>query len=115
MRRRFLGVGESTLQTRIANDPEARAAWDGGGAELAEIAARKMREAVEAGNLQATAFVLRNHGGWAPPRDQQPPAAVTVNIGSLPAPVSSANADRLLADQRRFVGGLTIEGKAEPG
>lgn len=111
----LLGLGESTLQQRLMNDPEARAAWDGGGAELAEIAARKMREAVEAGNLQAVAFVLRTRGEWTPLKEPQAAPVVTVNIGAQPAPVSTANADRLLADQRRFVGGLTIDGKAEPG
>ena len=112
-----LGVGESTLQTRIANDPDARAAWEDGAAELVEIAARKMREAVEAGNLQAVAFVLRVRGEWTPPKEPQAPPVVTVNVGSLPAPVSSANAERLLADQRRYLEEShcrTIEGKAEP-
>ena len=64
-----LGLSRRTLFERLETDPAARAAYDEGLADLVSLAAGKLRELIEAGNVTAAIFVAKTKGGFSTPRD----------------------------------------------
>jgi hypothetical protein len=96
-----LGVGLRTLQERAAADPELRAALDEGLAVFVEDAATGLRQLVAERNLGAICFALKTRGGFTVREEQSP--AVTINLGSQPATISTAHADELAEQQRAIL------------
>lgn len=108
-----MGFTYTTLKKRLLDNELLQQIWDSGHANLIEVCARTMRDAAAAGNLQAAAFILRAKGFFEKSESQ---VEVSVNIGSQPASITSAHAEQLLAEHRKYVAGPVIEGtKAEPG
>ena len=97
----LLNVNLRTFDQHLADDADVREAWDAGRAEAVEKHARRLETLAENGDLGAIIFYLKTRGGFTVPCD--PVASVTVNLGSQPAPVSTAHADQLLANQRRYL------------
>jgi hypothetical protein len=65
-----IGVDRKTLHNHMGRVPEFRAAYNAGVADLVTLAAGKLRNLVEMGDLGAICLVLRTKGGFTTPKQE---------------------------------------------
>ena len=76
-----LGVDRRTLYNHLGKNAELKAAYNAGVADLVAVAAGKLRDMVERGDLGAVIFTLRTKGGFVVPKQE---VAVTVSHAAGP-------------------------------
>ena len=96
---RLLGQGARGCAEAMAGLPRE---YEQARAQGIAKAAGVLAQLVEAGDLEAVKFLLKAKGGFNAPRDPAGPGVV-INLGSLPATVTTINADRLAEEQRAIL------------
>jgi acyl CoA:acetate/3-ketoacid CoA transferase alpha subunit len=95
-----IGVDRRTLAHHMNRHPALKAAYNAGVADLAVLAAGKLREMVERGDLGAVIFTLRTKGGFTVPKQE---LAVTVTQTS--GPLIDGHISDLALDHSRLLDG----------
>ncbi len=106
-----LGLSRRTLFERLQNDPVAREAYDAGLADLVATAGAKLRELVEAGNVTALIFVLKEKGRWLTPREASPALPEGGPVIDVSAVYTGGEAQRALREQHAL--GHRAEGEGD--
>jgi hypothetical protein len=96
------GYSAKVLEDALLRWPDLRRDYEQARAQGIAKAAGVLAQLVEAGDLEAVKFLLKAKGGFNAPRDPAGPGVV-INLGSLPATVTTINADRLAEEQRAIL------------